>query len=102
MKIRKRLPTDGLSRLVRKKFGEIEEHRPMNVEIPLVDALMSGFALFSLKDPSLLAFDERRAKGENLNNIFGIKKIASAFPNNIFGLPRSSRRRGRRREQFLT
>ena len=24
------------------------------------DALMSGFAMFSLKDPSLLAFDQRR------------------------------------------
>ncbi len=49
----------------------------MNVEIPLVDALMSGFAMFSLKDPSLLAFDERRAKPENLSSIFGIQKIAS-------------------------
>ena len=38
---------------------------------------MSGFALFSLKDPSLLAFDQRRAKPENLRNVFGIEKIPS-------------------------
>lgn len=77
MKIRKHLSADGLYRLVRKEFGKIKDHRPMNVGIPLVDALMSGFALFSLKDPSLLAFDERRAKPENMRKIFGIQKIAS-------------------------
>ena len=49
----------------------------MNIEIDLVDALMSGFAMFSLKDPSLLAFDQRRAKPENLRQVFGIEKIPS-------------------------
>jgi len=49
----------------------------MNVEVLLVDALMSGFALFSLKAPSLLAFDERRAKPENMRRVFGIDKIPS-------------------------
>ena len=49
----------------------------MNIEIDLVDALMSGFAMFSLKDPSLLAFDQRRAKPENLRQVFGMEKIPS-------------------------
>ena len=49
----------------------------MNVAIPLVDALMSGLAVFALKDPSLLAFDERRATPENLHQIFGIAQIPS-------------------------
>jgi hypothetical protein len=35
---------------------------------------MSGFAVFSLKDPSLLAFDERRATDGNLKSIFYIGK----------------------------
>jgi hypothetical protein len=66
-----------LFKLVRRGFGNIEEHRVMNIEIDLVDALMSGFAMFSLKDPSLLAFDQRRAKPENLRQVFGIEKIPS-------------------------
>lgn len=77
MKARKQLSADGLFQLVRQKFGKIEEHRPMNVDIPLDDALMSAFAMFSLKDPSLLAFDERRAKPENLRQVFGIQNIPS-------------------------
>jgi len=77
MKIRKQLSADSLFRLVRQKFGKIKEHRLMNVDIPLNDALMSAFALFSLKDSSLLAFDKRRAKPENLRKIFGIQNIPS-------------------------
>jgi hypothetical protein len=77
MKIRKHLSADGLLRQVRRGFGKIKEHRPMNVNIPLADALMSAFALFSLKDPSLLAFDQRRAKPENLHKVFGIGQIPS-------------------------
>lgn len=49
----------------------------MNVEIPLKDALMSGFAMFSLKEASLLAFDERMSEDSNLKQIYGIKKIPS-------------------------
>jgi hypothetical protein len=33
--------------------------------------------MFALKDPSLLAFDQRRAKPENLRRIFGIEQIPS-------------------------
>ena len=40
------------------------------------DALMSGFAMFSLKDPSLLAFDERRKEeAHNLKSIYGIEQV---------------------------
>ena len=77
MKVRKHLSADGLFRLIRQGFGEIKEHRPMNIDIPLTDALLSGFAMFSLKDPSLLAFDERRAEPKNLRAVFGIQQIPS-------------------------
>ncbi|MFO7643672.1 MAG: hypothetical protein R6W95_04730 [Desulfosarcina sp.] len=43
---------------IRKDFAKIADHRATNRKIPLVDALMSGFAMFSLKNQSLLAFDE--------------------------------------------
>jgi hypothetical protein len=75
MKIRQYLSADGLFKLVRQGFAKIKDHRPMNVKVPLVDSLMSGLAMFALKDPSLLAFDERRARGENLQQVFGIEHI---------------------------
>ena len=77
MKTGKQLSADGLFRLVHQRFGKIKDHRPMNVDIPLDDALMSGFAMFSLKDPSLLVFDRRRAKPENLRQVYGMQNIPS-------------------------
>lgn len=77
MKTRKYLSADGLIKLVGQGFAKIEDHRLMNVGIPLRDALMSGVAMFALKDSSMLAFDERRTKGENLRRVFGIEQIPS-------------------------
>jgi hypothetical protein len=58
-------------------FCALPDHRRGKVEIPLPDALMAGLAMFSLKDPSLLAFDERRRNDGNLARIFGIGKVPS-------------------------
>jgi hypothetical protein len=77
MKTSKHVSADDLFQLVREEFGTIEDHRPMNVDIPLDDALMSAFAMFALKDPSLLAFDRRRAKPDNLRRVFGLQHIPS-------------------------
>ena len=38
---------------------------------------MSAFAMFSLKDPSLLAFDERRSDSMNLKKIYHLKEVPS-------------------------
>jgi hypothetical protein len=43
-------------------------------DIPLPDALMSAFALFSLKSPSLLAFDKERTE-DNLHRVYGITRV---------------------------
>lgn len=76
IKLRKYLNADALFSTLRNGFDKIDDHRKGKVEISLTDALMSGFAVFSLKDPSLLAFDERRRKGPlNLMTIYGIGKI---------------------------
>lgn len=77
MKINQRLSASSLYEIVRSGFGAIKDQRTKQVEISLQDILMSGFALFSLKDPSLLAFDARRAEPENLHTIYGIEQIAS-------------------------
>jgi len=75
MKIRKYLSASGLFRLVHAGFEKIKDFRADNQKISLVDALMSAFATFSLKDSSLLAFDERRAKDGNLKRLYGIETI---------------------------
>src|SRR6266852_8180175 len=65
--------THALFRLLREHFATIADDRVDEVEIPLSDALMSAFAMFSLKAPSLLAFDKQRAEG-NLKTIYGIAR----------------------------
>jgi len=75
-KVRKHLSADALYGLIRGGFGRIPDHRDPKSTIPLADALMSAFAMFSLKDPSLLAFDQRRGDA-NLRALFGIGQIPS-------------------------
>ena len=75
IKVRKHLSADALFDALRHGFIKIPEHRSGDIKISLADALMSGFAMFSLKDPSLLAFDERRKGNHNLNTIYGIGNI---------------------------
>jgi hypothetical protein len=70
---RKHLCADALFRLLHAHFATIADDGVDEVEIPLDDTLMSAFAMFSLKAPSLLAFDKQRAEG-NLKTIYGIKR----------------------------
>ena len=69
------LSASPLIETVRSAFGKIPDHRAANAKISLTDALMSGFAMFSLKDSSLLEFDERREKESNLKRIYGLTDI---------------------------
>ncbi len=76
IRLRKHLNADALLSTMKNGFAKIEDHRPGNVQHSLADALMAGFAIFSLKDPSLLAFDERRrAAPHNLMTIYGMGSI---------------------------
>lgn len=76
IKMRSHLNADALYRQIRKDFNKVEDHRASNAQISLTDMLMSGFALFSVKDPSLLAFDERRQEDpDSLHTVFGIRQI---------------------------
>ena len=72
-KERKHLSADALFHLVRSGFANIPDPRCEDGDISLTDALMSAFAMFSLKAPSLLAFDKERAEG-NLHTIYGIER----------------------------
>ena len=71
---RKHLSADALFRLVHSGFASLPDYRVGDGEITLTDALMSAFAMFSLKAPSLLAFDKERAEG-NLHTIYGIARV---------------------------
>jgi hypothetical protein len=71
---RKFLSADALFGLVRRGFADIPACRPSDTDISLTDALMAAFAMFSLKSPSLLAFDKERTEG-NLERLYGIARV---------------------------
>jgi hypothetical protein len=73
---RKHLSADALFQNIRESFRDIRDPRTGRSEISLPDALMSGLAVFALKDPSLLAFDQRRQQDEeNLRMIFHMEHV---------------------------
>jgi len=95
------LSADALIGLVRGEFEQVPDRRADNAKIALPDAFMSGFAMFSLKDPSLLAFEERRTTEHNLGTIFKIEQIPcdTQMRTILDGVEPSSLRRVYRRVQ---
>jgi hypothetical protein len=71
----KSLSADDWFAFIRARFKQVPDQRAENAKISMTDALMSGFAMFSLKDPSLLAFDERRQTDSNLKNVYGMEHV---------------------------
>ena len=72
---RKDLSADALIATLHATFSQISDHRK-GAKIAINDAVMAAFAMFSLKDPSLLAFDRRRLEHDkNLIDIFKIKNV---------------------------
>lgn len=71
---RKGLSIPGLIDQVHKLFSKIPDPRSLSKSnIPLVDHLMSGLAIFGLKCPSLLDYDKQRktdATARNLRNLY--------------------------------
>ena len=59
-KVRKDLSADTLFRLLHSLFSSVPDQRSGEVEFSLADVLMSAFAMFSLKDPSLLSVSARQ------------------------------------------
>ena len=73
-KVRKHLCADALLRSVHDVFCHIPEHRKGDPAIPLRDALLSAFAMFSLKSPSLLAFAKERT-ADHVPRVDGIGRV---------------------------
>jgi hypothetical protein len=75
--LRKKLSAPGLLKTIRGAFEKVPEHRSAPYRFSLPDTLMSGLAIFSLKYPSLLKFDEQRndpAVQANLKSLYGVKQ----------------------------
>jgi hypothetical protein len=75
---RKQLCAEGLLKQARRVFSTLED-KP-GCEIPLVDHLMAGLALFGLKYPSLLQFDRDgrdATTAANLRALYGIERAPS-------------------------
>ena len=76
-KTRRHLSFDPLLRQIRIRAKQLPETRHGNgCSYSVADAVMSAIALFSLKDSSLLAFQERR-NDVNMKNIFRILQVPS-------------------------
>src|SRR5712664_3943208 len=71
-KARKHLSADTLFGLLRNGFSKVPDHRRDGSKMTMADALMSGFAMFSLPCPSLLDYDKQRADA-NVKTIYGIQ-----------------------------
>ena len=75
-RVRKHLSADALLRTLSSCFSKIGDPRTDEADISLHDALMSGYAVFALKAPSLLAFDkQRKEEPDNLKSIFHVRRI---------------------------
>ena len=76
-KTRKHLSLDPLIRQIRLRAKQLPETRDKaDCKYSMADAVMSAIALFALKDPSLLFFQERR-NDENIKNLFRVLNVPS-------------------------
>lgn len=81
---RKHLSARTLLELTREEFKKINPRvlaKRRNKPIELVDCLMSGLAIFSLKFPSLLQFEEQTKQAglikKNLKTLYKIEQVPS-------------------------
>lgn len=78
LKCRKRLSLDGIVDLISSELSNIKDSRKgSNITYSLSDVIMSAFAMFSIKDPSLLCFEGHTSKDANIKNVFKITKVPS-------------------------
>ena len=74
-KSRNHLSAPGLLSGIRTTFKDVPDHRSGQLKIKLADTLMSGLAVFGLKFPSLLQFDQDKNEEttrHNLKTLYGI------------------------------
>jgi Transposase DDE domain len=78
--VRKFLCADALISAVYNQFRKIPDPRALSSTVPILftDVLMSGLAVFGLKFPSLLQYDQnRKTLDDNLRNLYHINRPPS-------------------------
>lgn len=76
--LRTKINYDDLVTILREAFQKIPDHRAANIVHRLPDILMSAFAIFSLKYPSILCFEQQSdIEKANLKKLFAIDKLCS-------------------------
>jgi len=77
-KLQEKVTFDALMQTLSAEFAKITDRRRANASYTLTDFLCSAFAMFSLKSPSLLAFEEQtKVEKRNLHSIYHIGAIPS-------------------------
>lgn len=80
-KFRKRLSAPGLLDAVRTRFSRIYDPLSGKTNYPIADCMMSALAMFSLKYPSLLQFEDSHKNDPiirgNLKSLYGVENVAS-------------------------
>lgn len=76
--MKKHVSAPALLKRVRSQFEKIPDVKGLRTKIPLTDCLMSGLAVFSLKMPSLLQFDEHLSIERIKHNLSALYKIERA------------------------
>lgn len=75
----KKIKVDRLHDIISTEFSKFSDTRTLP-QIPLHDMLMSSFAIFSLKCPSLLNFERKmqeEVRGENLKRLYRLSHVPS-------------------------
>lgn len=76
--LRKRLNQDYLVKKLRSDFEKIPDYRSPNIVHQLSDILMSSYAMYALKYPSLNSFEQQtKSERANLKNLFGVENLCS-------------------------
>lgn len=70
------LSADALIASLRDRFSKVKDFRdPARVEISMADCLMSAYAIFALKFPSLLKFEAEMKEKRNFSNLKSLFKV---------------------------
>lgn len=77
-KRQEKITFDAVMQTVSEEFAKVSDHRRVNTKYKLSDVMSSAFAMFSLKSPSLLCFDEQtKVESRNLKSIYRIEQVPS-------------------------
>ena len=80
-KTRRHLSFDPLNRQIRLRAKQLPETRDeADCKYSMADAVMSAIAMFALKGPSLLFFQQRR-NDENIKSLFRVLNVPSTSSN---------------------